>query len=65
MEGFGMGQEETKIVYDEDGQVRAVRGQLREDTDPDFLILDRFDGSLIKISKRIILKIEQPGRGGY
>lgn len=60
-----MGQEETKIVYDEDGQVRAVRGQLREDTDPDFLILDRFDGSLIKISKRIILKIEQPGRGGY
>jgi len=57
---------ETKIVYSENGLIRAVRGILDEanQPDPDFLIMQRLDGSEVKIARRIVLKIEKHPRTG-
>ncbi len=53
------GGRETKIVYEEAGQVRAVRGTLVGE-DERFLTLRRRDGEL-RIAKDIVLKIEEGG----
>ncbi len=53
--GRGMG--ETKVVYREGHEIRAVRGTLIGE-DEDFLTLRRRDGE-IRIAKGIILKIEE------
>lgn len=54
------GGRETKIVYEEAGQVRAVRGTLVGE-DEHFFILRR-EGGELRISKGIILKIEEVRR---
>ena len=57
--GRGRGSE-TKIVYEEAGQVRAIRGVLVGE-DEHFVILRRRDGEL-RIAKDIILKVEEVRR---
>ncbi len=58
--GGGTGRGETKIVYEEAGQIRSVRGRLVGE-DERFLILRRRDGEL-RIAKDIVLKIEEVRR---
>ncbi len=58
--GRGGGRGETKVVYEEQGRVRAVRGVLIGE-DERFLTLRRRDGEL-RIAKDIILKIEEVRR---
>ncbi len=57
--GRGRGSE-TKVVYREGREVRAVRGRLVGE-DERFLILQRRDGEL-RIAKDIVLKIEEVPR---
>ncbi len=59
--GRSRGRGESKIVYEEAGQIRAVRGHLlRESKDGLFFVLQRRDGEL-RIAKAIILKVEEGG----
>lgn len=55
---------DVKIVYQENDEIRAVRGDLQEDDDPDFFLLYRNGGSWIRLNKAFVIKIEKPGRGG-
>jgi hypothetical protein len=57
--GGGTGRGETKIVYEEAGKIRAVRGRLIGE-DEHFFTLRRRDGKL-RIAKDIVLKIEEGG----
>jgi len=50
---------EIKIVYIEGQEIRAIRGELKEDR-PDFLILRR-ENSEVRINKRYIIKTEEVG----
>ncbi len=57
--GGGMGRGETKVVYREGSEIRAVRGRfLRESEDGLFFVLQRRDGEL-RIAKDIVLKVEE------
>jgi len=49
---------EVKIVYAEGLEIRAIRGDLLDDNDPDFLILRREEGE-IRLNRRFIIKIEK------
>jgi len=51
---------ETKIVWDECGTAHSVRGTILKD-DPEFIELVLADGTMIKISRRAIIKVETGG----
>ncbi len=56
---MGRGRGESKVVYREGHEIRAIRGTLLgESEDGLFLILQRRDGEL-RIAKAIVLKIEE------
>ena len=48
---------ESKVVYEENGRIRAIRGQVDE-TDPIFVIIERRDGTF-KVNKKMVLTIER------
>lgn len=54
---MGRGRGESKVVYQEGGHIRAIRGLLIGE-DEHFFILLRRDGEL-RIRKDIVLKIEE------
>ncbi len=54
------GGRETKIVYEEAGKIRAVRGRLIAE-DEHFFTLMRRDGEL-RVAKNITLKVEEVPR---
>lgn len=47
---------ESKVVFDENGETRALRGRII-DSSGDFITLERRDGK-VQIAKRCIIKIE-------
>ncbi len=57
----GRGGGESKVVYREGHEIRAIRGTLLgESEDGLFLILQRRDGEL-RVAKSVIIKIEEGG----
>ena len=48
--------DEVKVVFEEDGETRALRGVITGD-DGTFITLERRDG-IVKIARRVIIKIE-------
>ena len=51
--------DEHKIIFREnDDVVRILRGRVIDDTDPDFITVERRDGTH-KIGKKFIVKIEK------
>lgn len=56
--GEGRGMNETKVVYLEKDEIRAIRGVLRESDNPDFFLLERRDGNRILINRHFVIKIE-------
>ncbi len=54
----------VKVVWDECGVAHTVRGSILKEDDV-FLELVLADGTDLKVAKTRIIKIEQPGRGGY
>ncbi len=56
-----MGRRETKVVYEEMGHIRAIRGVLMGDSkDGLFVILQRRAGE-VRIAKSCIVKMEEGG----
>jgi len=53
---------ETKIVWDECGTAHSVRGMILKD-DPEFIELILIDGTMIRISRSRIIKVETSGGG--
>ena len=51
--------EYSKVVWDEDGACRAIRGKIVSDDDL-FLVLQLIDGTELRIAKRRIVKVERP-----
>jgi len=49
--------DESKVVYSENGRFRAIRG-IVDDTDPVFVIVQRRDGT-VKVNKNFISTIER------
>lgn len=45
-----------KVVYDDGGEVRAIKGDIADGDN--FVRIRRVDGLLVKINKKQILKIE-------
>ena len=51
--------DEHKVIFKEnDDVIRILRGRVTDDTDPDFITVERRDG-LHKIGKKFIVKIEK------
>ena len=48
---------ESKVTYEENGRIRALRGSVDE-SDPYFVIIKRRDG-IFKVNKKMVLTIEQ------
>ena len=48
---------ESKVTYEENGRIRAIRGQVDE-SDPFFVIIERRDGTF-KVNKKMVLTIER------
>lgn len=58
---MGRGRGESKVVYQEGGHIRAVRGRLVGDSEDGlFLVLRRRSGE-VRIAKSCVLKIEEGG----
>lgn len=52
-----MEERESKVVYNDNGIIRCIRGVLDE-SDPDFFIVKRRDGEF-RVSRKLVLTIER------